>query len=47
MNLTSDSEFKSRIGFMQGRLSPMVNGKIQAFPYETWKNEFAIAKLNN
>lgn len=32
-----------RIGFMQGRLSPMVNGKIQAFPWEHWESEFAEA----
>jgi len=35
---------KNKIGFMQGRLSPMVNGKIQAFPWEHWKNEFTSAK---
>lgn len=34
---------KNKIGFMQGRLSPMVNGKIQAFPWEHWKEEFALA----
>jgi len=34
----------NRIGIMQGRLSPMFNGKIQAFPYNTWKEEFALAK---
>jgi hexulose-6-phosphate isomerase len=33
-----------RIGFMQGRLSPMIDGKIQAFPWNSWKNEFSIAK---
>jgi L-ribulose-5-phosphate 3-epimerase len=33
-----------RIGFMQGRLSPMIGGKIQAFPWNSWKNEFSIAK---
>lgn len=47
MNFVSDNEFNSRIGFMQGRLSPMVNSKIQAFPYENWQNEFSIAKINN
>jgi hexulose-6-phosphate isomerase len=35
---------KNQIGFMQGRLSPLVNGKIQAFPWECWRNEFASAK---
>lgn len=32
-----------RIGFMQGRLSPMVNGYIQAFPWDNWEEEFALA----
>ncbi len=31
------------IGFMQGRLSPIRNGRIQSFPWETWKKEFRIA----
>ena len=31
------------IGFMQGRLSPMVNGKIQAFPWDDWTQEFSLA----
>lgn len=33
----------SRIGFMQGRLSPAVGGAIQRFPKETWRVEFEIA----
>ena len=33
-----------RIGFMQGRLSPLVNGKIQAFPWDDWEKEFSLAK---
>jgi hexulose-6-phosphate isomerase len=33
-----------RIGFMQGRLSPMVGGRIQAFPWEHWRAEFALAR---
>lgn len=33
-----------RIGFMQGRLSPPVNGMIQAFPRDHWKGEFASAQ---
>lgn len=33
-----------RIGFMQGRLSPMVSGRIQAFPWAAWKDEFAKAE---
>jgi len=34
----------SSIGFMQGRLSPMVGGKIQAFPSTNWRDEFSIAE---
>ena len=29
---------------MQGRLSPRIDGKIQAFPKDNWKNEFKLAK---
>ena len=32
-----------RIGFMQGRLSAMVDGKIQAFPWGEWRAEFPRA----
>ena len=32
---------------MQGRLSPLYNNKIQAFPYKHWENEFSIAKQLN
>lgn len=31
------------IGFMQGRLSPVLNGKIQEFPWNNWRSEFNIA----
>jgi hexulose-6-phosphate isomerase len=34
----------SRIGFMQGRLSPMIDGRIQSFPWDYWENEFNLAK---
>lgn len=34
----------TRLGFMQGRLSPMVDGKIQAFPWNSWQNEFPAAQ---
>lgn len=37
---------RDRIGFMQGRLSPPVNGRIQAFPWEHWRDEFAEAARN-
>ena len=33
-----------RIGFMQGRLSPIVDGKIQSFPWDNWQNEIITAK---
>src|ERR1700761_5001250 len=33
------------IGFMQGRLSPQVDGKIQAFPWEKWRDEFPAAEM--
>ena len=32
-----------RIGFMQGRLSEQVDGKIQCFPWDEWEAEFARA----
>lgn len=35
-----------RIGFMQGRLSPLVDGRIQAFPWSSWEQEFALAERN-
>lgn len=34
----------SRLGFIQGRLSPLVEGKIQAFPFENWQEEFSQAE---
>ena len=36
----------SDIGFMQGRLSPMVDGKIQSFPWDRWRDEFGLANLH-
>jgi len=33
-----------RLGFMQGRLSPMVGGKIQAFPSAHWRDEYPAAQ---
>lgn len=33
-----------KIGVMQGRLSDPIHNTIQAFPEETWENEFEIAK---
>ena len=45
---SQDSEIMNeKIGFMQGRLSPLRNGRIQSFPWETWQDEFeAAADLN-
>jgi len=34
----------SRVGFTQGRLVNMIDGKIQAFPKNDWENEFKLAK---
>ena len=31
------------VGIMQGRLVPPVDGRIQAFPAENWKDEFELA----
>mgnify|MGYP001185270587 CR=1 FL=1 len=36
-----------KIGFMQGRLSPLQGKKIQSFPWKNWKNEFQIGKRLN
>ena len=38
------SEAVSNIGFMQGRLSPLRNGRIQSFPWGNWENEFRQAE---
>lgn len=35
---------KNPVGIMQGRLSPPVNGRIQAFPWDSWKKEFFQAR---
>ena len=34
---------EDRIGFMQGRLSPVVNGLIQSFPWNNWREEMEEA----
>ena len=33
----------AKVGVMQGRLSPMINNRIQQFPWESWPNEFVLA----
>ena len=35
---------RDRIGFMQGRLSELVDKKIQAFPWRQWQQEFPLAR---
>ena len=34
----------NKIGFMQGRLSPLVNNQIQTFPFDHWLDEFPLAQ---
>lgn len=31
------------LGIMQGRLSPPIDGQLQAFPHKTWQQEFKVA----
>ena len=40
INMTDQFDLKNKLGVMQGRLSPIINGKIQSFPWQNWKNEF-------
>lgn len=40
------SAWTPAIGFMQGRLSPLVNGRIQAFPADHWREEFELAEAH-
>ncbi|MDA1095646.1 MAG: TIM barrel protein [Chloroflexi bacterium] len=35
-----------RIGFLQGRLSPLIEGRIQAFPWSCWRAEFPMGERN-
>jgi L-ribulose-5-phosphate 3-epimerase len=37
----------NKLGFMQGRLSPLQFNKVQAFPWEHWKEEFQLATTLN
>jgi L-ribulose-5-phosphate 3-epimerase len=43
MNLPTMNIPNKSIGFMQGRLCEVVDGKIQAFPWRDWEKEFSIA----
>lgn len=40
----NDQKRANTIGIMQGRLSPLVGGRIQAFPVDTWREEFSLAR---
>ena len=40
------SEIENRIGFIQGRLSELVNNRIQIFPVKNWKSELKEASAN-
>lgn len=44
MSSSLGPDIASRIGFMQGRLSPMVGDRIQAFPWVHWREEFRLAR---
>ena len=35
---------KNRVGIMQGRMVPPIDGNIQMFPVGVWSDEFALAK---
>ena len=39
-----DGHVSLRVGIMQGRLVPPLGGRIQAFPRERWRDEFALAR---
>ena len=41
--MISKTPVSGKIGIMQGRLSPPVGGRIQAFPAAAWREEFATA----
>lgn len=43
MSSAVSGKLTDRIGIMQGRLSPPINGRIQAFPSTTWREEFTQA----
>ena len=41
--MTQNNKHLNPIGIVQGRLSAPINGMIQAFPKDTWQDEFRIA----
>ena len=34
----------NKVGFIQGRLSEVIGEKIQVFPWESWREEFPLAR---
>ena len=40
-------KLNKRIGFIQGRLSPLVSGRIQAFPKDYWREEFLLGDMHD
>jgi hexulose-6-phosphate isomerase len=44
--MKTDQEISSKIGFIQGRLSPIYDKRIQTFPWKHWKEEIEIASKN-
>lgn len=42
----ADGGWATRVGFMQGRMSAPIDGRIQAFPWSSWEEEFVLAKKN-
>jgi hexulose-6-phosphate isomerase len=46
MNHEASSKIENRIGFIQGRLSELVNNRIQLFPVKSWKAELKEASRN-
>ena len=39
----NNSSMPAKVGMMQGRLSPIINNRIQQFPWDSWPNEFVVA----
>lgn len=41
---SKENRLTRRVGIMQGRLSPRPQERLQAFPKESWEEEFSLAK---
>lgn len=44
--LAADSSLRDRVGFMQGRMSAPIDGRVQAFPWSSWQEELSVAEKN-